>query len=696
MESRLFPLFILYGFVHHQVEGLELHCSRIPIVTYVGSQVVLECQAVPLIDVEGKEIRWTKDKALVHLYRFGHDENDQQHPSFQGRTQLFKNQFHKGNVSLLLQSVILSDLGTYRCFVEILPEVNDDSDIDLQVLSIGLQASISLHRYTSNGIELTCDSQLWFPEPVVEWKGSRGEDLSNKSTITTVKDSKGFYNVRSIIEVTGDSRNHYNCLMGSKEMNPLSATLEVAGKNRKEDIYLNGICLGKGEMQQDLGVAVHQPLKVGLQVQQVVRKANGMLAFIARGFELVPLFKIQNAWEQDLNLSLPDEQFKVVHRTHMSKVKWSRFYSDTNPLCDKCKAGDASLVLMFWICPDLAEFWKDVFEHYRLLNDLDVPASTTTLDKAFQAPTTFTSLENPKTQQSRGWAVIFLDSEASFMRRRESLLELGREECAHTTEPSSRLCHIYSAHAFGHSNVSMRYDVRLLHHRLKLEVHLLGSKPIPAIEARAVRSHSKSLKNKLGEQYNSLAAIRVLPQAAIKRITSTAASVTLDRDTAHPNLKISPNLKTVTYVAERVNTVKRSKRFDSMLAVMGVEGLSSGRHYWEVEVKSNSEWDLGVALDRVERQGNNHLDPDKGFWTIGFHAKRFQVNDVKDSFISMNPDVQAAIKMIGIYVNYSEGKVQFYNAKTYSHLHTFQKCHFGEVIFPFFKLTNLGTSLKIH
>ena len=38
-------------------------------------------------------------------------------------------------------------------------------------------------------------------------------------------------------------------------------------------------------MQRDLGVLVHESQKPSLQVQQVVRKANGMLAFIARGIE---------------------------------------------------------------------------------------------------------------------------------------------------------------------------------------------------------------------------------------------------------------------------------------------------------------------------------------------------------------------------------------------------------------------------
>ena len=38
-------------------------------------------------------------------------------------------------------------------------------------------------------------------------------------------------------------------------------------------------------MQRDLGVLVHQSLKVSMQVQQVVKKASGILACIVRGFE---------------------------------------------------------------------------------------------------------------------------------------------------------------------------------------------------------------------------------------------------------------------------------------------------------------------------------------------------------------------------------------------------------------------------
>eukprot|EP00061_Rhincodon_typus_P004022 g21575.t1 len=48
----------------------------------------------------------------------------------------------------------------------------------------------------------------------------------------------------------------------------------------KADFYLNGGSFGKDEVQKNLGVMAEQSLIVGRQVQQAVRKANGMLGFV--------------------------------------------------------------------------------------------------------------------------------------------------------------------------------------------------------------------------------------------------------------------------------------------------------------------------------------------------------------------------------------------------------------------------------
>lgn len=96
-----------------------------------------------------------------------------------------------------------------------------------------------------------------------------------------------------------------------------------------------------------------------------------------------PLDKIKTAWERDLNVTLSENQwqsilrlvnstsfcarhcllqFKVVHRAHICKSKLSRFYSEVDPLCDKCRLDEGTLYHMFWACPSIEKFWREVFQ----------------------------------------------------------------------------------------------------------------------------------------------------------------------------------------------------------------------------------------------------------------------------------------------------------------------------------------------
>ena len=60
---------------------------------------------------------------------------------------------------------------------------------------------------------------------------------------------------------------------------------EIIHFGSKMDYYLNGKKLQHAAVQRDLGVLGHESQKVGLQVQPVIKKANGILSFIARGME---------------------------------------------------------------------------------------------------------------------------------------------------------------------------------------------------------------------------------------------------------------------------------------------------------------------------------------------------------------------------------------------------------------------------
>ena len=92
---------------------------------------------------------------------------------------------------------------------------------------------------------------------------------------------------------------------------------------------------------------------------------------------------LKTAWEGDLGISLTEElwsdaqsnvhtasvcarhgliQFKVLHRLHYSKVKLSKMYPNTDPMCDRCKAFPATLGHMFWSCPKLSNYWNSIFK----------------------------------------------------------------------------------------------------------------------------------------------------------------------------------------------------------------------------------------------------------------------------------------------------------------------------------------------
>ncbi|XP_059827028.1 zinc-binding protein A33-like [Hypanus sabinus] len=157
-------------------------------------------------------------------------------------------------------------------------------------------------------------------------------------------------------------------------------------------------------------------------------------------------------------------------------------------------------------------------------------------------------------------------------------------------------------------------------------------------------------------------------------------SVTLDVETAGPRLEVSEDRKSVSYTGTRRNLPDTGKRFTYWRCVLGSEGFTSGRHYWEVEVMGNRWWYLGVAAESVDRKGKFTLSPETGFWTIGRRDDVFGVYTSPESRLPADP----IPGRVGVYLSYESGTVSFYNAETKSHLHTFTGNKFTEKLSPFF------------
>ncbi|XP_057186598.1 E3 ubiquitin-protein ligase TRIM39-like isoform X2 [Triplophysa rosa] len=105
----------------------------------------------------------------------------------------------------------------------------------------------------------------------------------------------------------------------------------------------------------------------------------------------------------------------------------------------------------------------------------------------------------------------------------------------------------------------------------------------------------------------------------LKEIQKYAVDVTLDANTAHACLVLAEDLKEVRVdVSRTINELPNNPdRFDLCPSVLGKEGFSSGKIYFEVQVKGKTDWDLGVARESINRKGNISLSPRNGYWTIG-------------------------------------------------------------------------------
>ncbi|KFV11575.1 Zinc-binding protein A33, partial [Tauraco erythrolophus] len=156
-------------------------------------------------------------------------------------------------------------------------------------------------------------------------------------------------------------------------------------------------------------------------------------------------------------------------------------------------------------------------------------------------------------------------------------------------------------------------------------------------------------------------------------------SLTLDPETAHPRLVLSEDRKRVRWEDTRQPVPDNPKRFDSSRCVLGREGFSAGRHYWEVEVGNGEAWAVGVAKESVRRKGRISVNPKVGIWAVGQCGSQYQALTSPTIPISL----VAAPKVIGIYLDYEAGRVAFFDSNNEAPIFTYPPTSFaGERILP--------------
>ncbi|XP_067414661.1 zinc finger protein RFP-like [Emydura macquarii macquarii] len=159
------------------------------------------------------------------------------------------------------------------------------------------------------------------------------------------------------------------------------------------------------------------------------------------------------------------------------------------------------------------------------------------------------------------------------------------------------------------------------------------------------------------------------------------ANVTLDPDTAHPQLVLSPDGKSVRWGHVPQRLPNNPERFDSVLSVLGCEGFAWGRRYWEVEVGVGGVWSVGVARESVKRKGRMSNYPEQEIWAVGHWRGQYRAYTACETVLPLT----RIPRRIRVALDYEGGQVAFFDIDNKIPIFIFPPATFtGERIFPFF------------
>ncbi|XP_067101381.1 erythroid membrane-associated protein [Osmerus mordax] len=192
------------------------------------------------------------------------------------------------------------------------------------------------------------------------------------------------------------------------------------------------------------------------------------------------------------------------------------------------------------------------------------------------------------------------------------------------------------------------------------------------------------------QRTQSCDAARYIPHNVWNWIIDASVEVTLDPDTAHRDLVVSEDRKRLHCGPDPQDVPRCPRRFSGWWCALAGEGFTGGRHYWEVEV-GGRDWRVGVAKASAQRKGYRSLNADTGFLTLRLERGV----DLKALTVPATPlPTSLAPRKVGVFLDYDEGQLSFYDVERRSHLYTYSQT-FTEELFPVFGTVEVVRELVV-
>ncbi|XP_029603948.1 NACHT, LRR and PYD domains-containing protein 12-like [Salmo trutta] len=164
-----------------------------------------------------------------------------------------------------------------------------------------------------------------------------------------------------------------------------------------------------------------------------------------------------------------------------------------------------------------------------------------------------------------------------------------------------------------------------------------------------------------------------------------ACHLTLDPNTANPNLILSEGNTKVTRVAEKQHYEDHPDRFDYHSQVLCRESLSGSRYYWEVE-RGDHMTVIGVVYKGMMRKGgeaDSRIGANRKSWCLACSDSLYLFNHAGVHSRSISDPVS---NRVGVYLDWPAGTLSFYGVSssgTLTHLYT-EHTTFTEPLYPGF------------
>ncbi|XP_024257691.1 butyrophilin subfamily 2 member A1-like isoform X4 [Oncorhynchus tshawytscha] len=187
-----------------------------PVVTSAGHDVILPCHLSPQTSAVNMDIRWFKEGEFaspLYLYDGGKVTEGK---GYEGRVSVFTQELEKGNISLLLNNVMASERGIYKCHASYMDWIQE-LPVVLQVKQQGSVPRISMRKHHRVFIQLSCSSENWYPEPDMLWTDSSGKEITSAETERPKQKEGGvLYSITSHMRIGMDQLEGVTCVVISQ------------------------------------------------------------------------------------------------------------------------------------------------------------------------------------------------------------------------------------------------------------------------------------------------------------------------------------------------------------------------------------------------------------------------------------------------------------------------------------------------